>query len=236
MIQKNKPAKPIVKSELFLGEIKNSNSEQEKSVLQKLLQKEISQRASELQIQDQELQTWFKLQANAPIQSLLHLIRTANLYDLDPLQEELVLTQYLQGWQVSISIDGWLKIINRHPHFAGIAFKESPQTRDELPVWMECTISRTDRSIPTTVREYFSEVQQDGELWKKMPRRMLHHRTLQQCARIAMAINPSDVNERSKRNIAPIENRINPSEKEAESDTLKLSQSEKLKELIKGST
>ena len=57
---------------------------------------------------------------------------------------------------------------------------------------MECTIHRSDRPISTTAREYLAEVRYDSDIWKKMPRRMLRHRALQQCARLAFAINPPD--------------------------------------------
>ena len=39
-----------------------------------------------------------------------------------------------------------------------------------------------------TVREYLSEVRTDHTIWQQMPRRMLRHKTLQQCARLAFGI------------------------------------------------
>jgi hypothetical protein len=122
----------------------------------------------------------------------LHLLRTAKQFRLDPLQNEVLLTQYEEEWQVSIGVDGWIKLINRHPAFQGITFAESPQTFEDLPIWMECTIYRSDRTIPISTREYLSEVMVDSDIWKKMPRRMLRHRALQQCARLAFAINPPE--------------------------------------------
>lgn len=41
--------------------------------------------------------------------------------------------------------------------------------------------------MPITVREYFVEVRNSHEMWQKMPRRMLRHRALQQCVRLAIA-------------------------------------------------
>ena len=157
-------------------------------LVQKRIEKELVRCAAQLDIEADELRSWLELQQTIPQKTQLHLLRTANQYLLDPLQEEVLFTQYEQSWHIAISVDGWLKIINRHPYFSRITFLESSQTDQGLPLWMECSISRTDRIIPTTVREYLSEVRQEGELWKKMPRRMLRHRTLQQCARIAMAI------------------------------------------------
>ena len=160
----------------------------------RLIEKEVHMVAKAIGIDSEELQAWITLQTSiqihAPAKTILHLLRTAKEYRLDPLQEEVVLTQYDDSWQVSISIDGWIKLINRHPAFAGLAFTESPENVDGLPVWMECAIHRTDRILPTTTREYLVEVKNDSDIWKKMPRRMLRHRTLQQCARLAFAIHP----------------------------------------------
>jgi len=159
-------------------------------LMDRLIQKEISTCAGLISVEADELQAWIDLQIAMPAKSILALLRVAKQYELDPLQEEVLLTQYDDRWQVSISVDGWIKLINRHPAFAGMSFTESPETDQGLPLWMECTIYRSDRAIPTTVREYLTEVKTDSDIWKKMPRRMLRHRTLQQCARLAFAINP----------------------------------------------
>ena len=158
-------------------------------LMDRLIKKEISTCAGLIGVEADELQAWIDLQIAVPAKTTLTLLRVAKQYELDPLQEEVLLTQYDDHWQVSISVDGWIKLINRHPAFAGMSFTESPETDQGLPLWMECMIYRSDRAIPTTVREYFTEVKTDSDIWKKMPRRMLRHRTLQQCARLAFAIN-----------------------------------------------
>lgn len=159
-------------------------------LMDRLIQKEISACAGLIGVQADELQAWIDLQIAVPAKTILTLLRVAKQYELDPLQEEVLLTLYDDHWQVSISVDGWIKLINKHPAFAGMSFTESPETAQSLPLWMECTIYRSDRSVPTTAREYLAEVRNDSDIWKKMPRRMLRHRTLQQCARLAFAINP----------------------------------------------
>ena len=161
-------------------------------LMDRLIQKEISACAGLIGVEADELQAWIDLQIAVPAKTILALLRVAKQYELDPLQEEVLLIQYDDHWQVSISVDGWIKLINRHPAFAGMSFTESPQTDQGLPLWMECTIYRSDRSVPTTAREYLAEVRNDSDIWKKMPRRMLRHRTLQQCARLAFAINPPE--------------------------------------------
>ena len=161
-------------------------------LMDRLIQKEISACAQLIGVEADEIQTWIDLQIAVPAKTILTLLRVAKQYALDPLQEDVLLTQYDDHWQVSISVDGWIKLINRHPAFAGMSFTESPQTDQGLPLWIECTIYRSDRPISTTAREYLAEVRYDSDIWKKMPRRMLRHRALQQCARLAFAINPPD--------------------------------------------
>ena len=63
---------------------------------------------------------------------------------------------------------------------------------DDIPTWIECAIYRSDRTLPMVVREYFVEVKQETQIWQKMPRRMLRHRALQQCARLSFGITLHD--------------------------------------------
>lgn len=159
-------------------------------LMNRLLQKAISNCAAQIQVDEEELQAWVNCQIEVPHKTILHLLRSSYEYKLDPLKEEILLTQYDDSWQVSISVDGWIKLLHNHPAFSGVQFSQSLESQNLSSVWMECTIYRSDQIMPTTVREYLSEVQNEGEIWKKMPRRMLRHRVLQQCARLAIGINP----------------------------------------------
>jgi hypothetical protein len=51
--------------------------------------------------------------------------------------------------------------------------------------WIECTIWRKDRGKPVTIREYLDECLRDTGPWKSHPRRMLRHKAIIQCARVA---------------------------------------------------
>jgi len=149
----------------------------------------LSTAAKLLEVEEFELQMWFDALASTPELAKLKLLHLIVRYQLDPLCEEVSLVQlHPERWYPFITIDGWTKLINRHAAFAGITFSESPQLNNGLPIWMECTIYRTDRIQPVTVREYFSEVSTEHEAWKTMPRRMLRYRTLQQSARLAFGI------------------------------------------------
>jgi len=63
---------------------------------------------------------------------------------------------------------------------------------NDIPTWIECAIYRSDRTMPMVLREYFVEVKQETQIWQKMPRRMLRHRALQQCARLSFGITLHD--------------------------------------------
>jgi hypothetical protein len=156
-------------------------------LLNDLIKKEVGKLAKVLELEEAELQAWIDLQVMAPKQTLLSLLRIAIEYHLDPLKEEVALALYEDThWQAYITIEGYCKILNSLPAFDGITFKESPQLSNDIPLWMECTIYRKDRRMPTIIREYFEEVKGEQTIWQKMPRRMLRHRVMQQCARLAI--------------------------------------------------
>lgn len=156
-------------------------------IYQELIEKEVMRAASMLEIDSSELKAWIALQVGVPPKTILTMLRTMQNLLLDPLKEELALAEYSDGiWQVHVTIEGCSKLLNEHPQFNGLAFAQSDSTIDGIPEWMECSIYRRDRLLPITVREYLVEVRGDSEVWQKMPRRMLRHRALQQCVRLAI--------------------------------------------------
>lgn len=157
-------------------------------VFNSLIAKELSKAATGLGIDETELQAWVNLQIEVPAKTILTLLRMMQNLSLDPLCEEIAFTQYEDGqWQVLITIEGCAKLLNQHPQFNGLVFTQADTLIDGVPEWIECAIYRKDRSVPTTVREYLAEVRGENAIWQKMPRRMLRHRALQQCVRLAIA-------------------------------------------------
>lgn len=156
-------------------------------LISRLIQKEINKIAQTLELEEDELQAWIDLQVMAPKQTLLALLRIAREHHLDPLKEEIALALYDDSqWQAYITVEGYSKILNNHPAFDGIVFNQSEDSINGVPVWIECTIYGKDRSHPIVIREYLEEVKGDQVIWQKMPRRMLRHRVMQQCARLAI--------------------------------------------------
>ena len=182
------------------GEVSN----QPIDLIGQLIAKEVTKTAIILDLEHEELKAWLDLNPLAPTKVILALLRTASEHRLDPIKDEINLTQYEDGsWQIFITVDGWSKLMNQHPAFCGIEFTESPERINNVPAWISCSIYRTDRAIPTTVREYLLEVQNDHAIWQKMPRRMLRHRVMQQCARIAFGIGISEATPKTVQSNAP---------------------------------
>lgn len=152
-----------------------------------LLDKELAKSASVLGIDELELKAWVDLQIEVPAKTILALLRSMQSLHLDPLCEEIGFVQYEDGqWQVLITIEGCAKLLNQNNQFNGLTFTQSETLIDGVPEWIECAIYRRDRALPITVREHLVEVRAENAIWQKMPRRMLRHRALQQCVRLAM--------------------------------------------------
>jgi hypothetical protein len=145
--------------------------------------------AAVLGIDPKILQLWLSDYTTVPTKIMLTFLHIGIQYHLNPLNNEIALTMYEdEQWQAIVTVDGLYKLINREPHFGGMTFTESPGRENDIPIWMECTIYRQDRIHPLVIREYFDEVKNQLSSWEKMPRRMLRHRTLQQCARAAFGL------------------------------------------------
>jgi hypothetical protein len=166
------------------------------SHLQKLpacLLQTFSNIATLLQLEEAELALWLEEYSCLSPKVLLHFLHQIRKYRLDPLSDEIILWKNPEGkYQTLITIDGWMKLINQDPQFAGMTFKESSELELGIPLWMECSIYRHDRILPITVKEYSAEIKTEHRLWKTMPRRMLRHRSIQQCARLAFGIHIAD--------------------------------------------
>ena len=121
----------------------------------------------------------------------LERLLTASLkYNLSPVGREIFLCPDPAGRAplLVVGVDGWSRLLNDHEQFAGVRFKESDELVDGIPAWVECTIHRRDRRVPTAIREYLCEVRGTSSAWITHPRRMLRHKALVQCARVAFGL------------------------------------------------
>jgi hypothetical protein len=159
----------------------------------KALQTAINTLCQNLDLDPEEVQLWLDQHMGVPLYPQVQLLRLANKYRLDPLSDEITLLQNQdQTYQPFITIDGWSKLMNDHPQYAGMSLRDSTELIDGIPAWIECTIYRNDRILPIVIKEYYEEVKTDHPSWQQMPRRMLRHRVIQQCTRLALNISCSD--------------------------------------------
>jgi len=109
-----------------------------------------------------------------------------NQYDLNPFIKEIFGFISKGKMQYVISVDGWATLINRQTSLNGIEFDE--HFAGEKLVSITCKIHRKDRALPTVITEYLSECKRDTDTWKQWPVRMLRHKAMIQCSRIAFGL------------------------------------------------
>ena len=117
---------------------------------------------------------------------MMALLVVADQYGLNPWTREIYAFADSQSGIVPVvGVDGWSRIINERPELDGIQFNEAEPVGNAPPAWIECAMFRKDRRVPIVVREYLTECRRNTPAWGSHPRRMLRHRALIQCARVA---------------------------------------------------
>lgn len=137
-------------------------------------------------------------------EQFLQFLMVTHEYNLNPFTKEIYAFPGKGGGiQPIVSIDGWLNIINSHPQFDGMEFKDTLQ--DGKLVAVTCLMHRKDRTHPIEVTEYMSECRRDTDTWKTWPARMLRHKATIQAARYAFGFSGIyDQDEVERINQAPI--------------------------------
>lgn len=108
------------------------------------------------------------------------LMVVANQYGLNPWTKEIyAFPDKNNGIVPVVGVDGWSRIINSHPQFDGMDFEQDAES-------CTCVIFRKDRSHPIRVTEWMAECKRANVgPWVSHPRRMLRHKAMIQCARLA---------------------------------------------------
>ena len=119
-------------------------------------------------------------------EQMMALLVVADQYDLNPWTKEIyAFPDKSNGIVPVVGVDGWCRIINTNVQFDGMEFVEGELGERNVPAWIECVIYRKDRSHPSRAKEYFAEVYRNVGPWNSHPRRMLRHKAMIQCARLA---------------------------------------------------
>lgn len=107
------------------------------------------------------------------------LLIVAAQYGLNPFTKEIYAFPDKQNGIVPVvGVDGWSRIINSRPEFDGMDFSQDADS-------CTCTIYRKDRSHPIKVTEWMAECKRSAGPWLSHPYRMLRHKAMIQCARLA---------------------------------------------------
>lgn len=108
------------------------------------------------------------------------LLLVSKQYGLNPWVKEIyAFPDRNNGIVPVVGVDGWSRIINQHPQFDGMDFEQDAES-------CTCIIYRKDRSHPIKVTEWMAECKRNGVgPWQSHPRRMLRHKAMIQCARLA---------------------------------------------------
>lgn len=107
------------------------------------------------------------------------LMVVANQYALNPWTKEIyAFPDKNNGIVPVVGVDGWSRIINSHPQFDGIEFEQDEKS-------CTCIIFRKDRNRPIKVTEWMDECKRGTGPWVSHPKRMLRHKAMIQCARLA---------------------------------------------------
>lgn len=107
------------------------------------------------------------------------LMLVAQQYSLNPWTREIyAFPDKNNGIVPVVGVDGWSRIMNDHPQFDGLEFKQDAES-------CTCIIYRKDRTHPISATEYLDECKRGTGPWQSHPKRMLRHRAMIQCARLA---------------------------------------------------
>lgn len=134
-------------------------------------------------------------------EQMMALLIVADQYKLNPWTKEIYAFPDRQNGIVPvIGVDGWARIINSHDQFDGMSFKQDDTS-------CTCTIYRKDRQHPVEVTEYMSECKRNVGPWQSHPKRMLRHKAMIQCARLAFGFvgvyDPDEAERIVERDITP---------------------------------
>ena len=134
------------------------------------------------------------------------LLLVANQYGLSPWTKEIfAFPDKNNGIVPVVGVDGWARIINSHPQFDGIDFEQDEQS-------CTCIIYRKDRSHPIKVTEWMAECKRGTGPWQSHPRRMLRHKAMIQCARLAFGYGGIYDQDEAERIVDAAEKHMGPAE------------------------
>ncbi len=201
-------------------------------------------------------QTAFRQQDGKVVtdEQMLSLLVVANQYHLNPFTKEIYAFPDKGGIVPIVGVDGWSRLLNENEQFDGMKFEYSKayasidNHHKNCPESITCIIYRKDRTHPTEITEHLDEVYRPPFVknkgkqaeyviegpWQSHTKRMLRHKAMMQCARIAMGFTGIYDQDEAERIIEASDDYIDVTPTEIENDSL--SGTEELKRKIKENT
>jgi hypothetical protein len=120
---------------------------------------------------------------------LVAFLTIAKQFKLNPVTKEIwAFPDNKGGITTSISVDGYIKIMNNHPQFERIEFGREADDKGKV-ISATARIYRKDRTHPTEVTEYLSDCYNErSPAWKNYPNRMLRQAAMKQAIRLAFGL------------------------------------------------
>lgn len=118
------------------------------------------------------------------------LLIVANEFQLNPLLKQIYAYKAKDGGGIVpvVSVDGWIKIINgKKDELDGLDFDDEDD-EDGKPISKTCIMYVQGKSRPIRIKERYRECYRNTGPWNQMPHRMLRHKALIQCARVAFGL------------------------------------------------
>lgn len=124
--------------------------------------------------------TAFKTKDPVSDAQMTALMIVADQYGLNPWTKEIyAFPDKNNGIVPVVGVDGWSRIINDHKAFDGMEFEQDENR-------CTCIMYRKDRNHAIKISEYMIECAREGiGPWLSHPWRMLRHKAMIQCARVA---------------------------------------------------
>lgn len=126
-------------------------------------------------------------------EEMMTLLVICDQYKLNPFTRQVY--AFAKGGKVVpiVSVDGWLAIINRQADYDGLTVRFSDKEIEiggiKMPEYCECSIRRKGMSQPIAIPEFARECfVPKSAVWAQFPRRMLRHKAIIQCARVAFGL------------------------------------------------
>mgnify|MGYP003149856584 CR=1 FL=1 len=126
--------------------------------------------------------------SSATNEQVAALLIVADQYDLNPFTKEIYAFPQGGGIVPIVGVDGWYKLLHRDKELSGVQVTFAYVGETDKLYSSTARIHKKGWEHPVEVTELMKECERNTPAWKNQPHRMLRHRALAQCIRIACGL------------------------------------------------